>query len=106
MPIYTYQHSKDNPDCEHVPTFDFEQMSRDFPLSVCPWCGKPVDRLLSTPTIKKKLFDCELRDKGFTKLVRVDDGLYENMTRRAGEDKYVDRRRPETLPHLEKTIED
>ncbi|MDR2443932.1 MAG: zinc ribbon domain-containing protein [Deltaproteobacteria bacterium] len=106
MPIYTYRHSQENPDCQHSPNFDFEQVARDLPLTVCPWCGKPVVREISAPLVKVKNFDCELRDKGFTKLVRVDDGIYENKTRRAGEEKYVDRRRPETLPRFEKTIED
>ena len=106
MPIYIYEHAEANQDCDRSPVFEFEQVSRDLPLTVCPWCGKPVERLLSAPSIKTKPFDCELRDKGFTKLVRVDDGIYENKTRRDGEEKYVDRRKPETLPRLERTIED
>jgi hypothetical protein len=106
MPIYTYGHVTENPDCGRWPSFEFEQLSRDLPLTVCPWCGQPVERLLSAALVKSKPFDCELRDKGFTKLVRVDDGIYENKTRRDGEEKYVDRRRPETLPRFEKTIED
>ena len=106
MPIYAYGHVEESPDCERSPSFEFEQMSRDLPLTVCPWCGRPVERLLSAAAVKTKPFDCELRDKGFTKLVRVDDGIYENRTRRGDEGKYVDRRRPETLPRLEKTIED
>jgi hypothetical protein len=56
--------------------------------------------------LKIKKFDCELKDQGFTKLVRVDEGLFENRTRRAGEPKYVDRHNPETFPILEKTIKD
>jgi hypothetical protein len=106
MPFYSYEHQEDNPACGHNPSFEIDQPTRDLPLLVCPWCGKPVRRVLGTPMIKKRQFDCELRDKGFTKLVRVDDGLYENKTRRQGEEKYVDRRKPETLPKLEKTIQD
>ncbi|MDR2387680.1 MAG: zinc ribbon domain-containing protein [Deltaproteobacteria bacterium] len=106
MPLYSYTHDQENPDCERYPDFEIEQVARDLPLSVCPWCGSPVRRVMGSPVIKKRHFDCELRDKGFTKLVRVDDGLYENKTRRPGEEKYVDRRKPETLPILEKTIRD
>ncbi|MDR2405690.1 MAG: zinc ribbon domain-containing protein [Deltaproteobacteria bacterium] len=106
MPIYSYQHLEDNPDCDKSPYFEWEQVARDWPLSVCPFCGKPVERILQPAHIKKRNFDCELRDKGFTKLVRVDDGIFENVTRRPGEAKYVDRRKPETLPILEKTIKD
>jgi hypothetical protein len=106
MPIYKYIHAEGGTDCGHRPEFEIEQAARDIPLTVCPWCGSPVERVMGAPMIKTKNFDCELRDKGFTKLVRVDDGLYENMTRRPGEGKYVDRRKPETLPILEKTIRD
>ncbi|MDR2459663.1 MAG: zinc ribbon domain-containing protein [Deltaproteobacteria bacterium] len=105
MPIYTYTHLEDS-SCPHAPTFDWQQVARDWPLTVCPYCGKPVERVLSAPLVKKKNFNSELRDKGFTKLVRVDDGIFENVTRRPGEEKYVDRRKPETFPKLEKTIED
>ncbi|MDR2367376.1 MAG: zinc ribbon domain-containing protein [Deltaproteobacteria bacterium] len=106
MPFYSYAHVTENPDCERSPEFEIDQPARDLPLTVCPWCGTPVERLLGTPGIKKRLFDCELRDRGFTKLVRVDDGLFENKTRRPGEEKYVDRRKPETFPKLEKTVRD
>jgi hypothetical protein len=106
MPLYQYAHLEDNPACDRAPDFQMEQSARDLPLTVCPWCGQKVERLLGVPVIKTKSFDCELRDKGFTKLVRVDEGLFENKTRRPGEAKYVDRNRPETLPILEKTIRD
>jgi hypothetical protein len=106
MPLYSYIHTKQSPDCQKAPNFEIEQKARDWPLRRCPWCGAEVERVLGVPLVKTKNFDCELRDKGFTKLVRVDDGLYENKTRRNGEPKYVDRHRPETLPRLEKTIKD
>jgi hypothetical protein len=106
MPLYSYIHLENNPNCEHYPNFEIEQPVKDFSLRVCPWCGAPVERVLSAPLVKSKNFDCELRDKGFTKLVRVDEGIFENKTRRPGESKYVDRRKPETLPRLEKTVQD
>jgi len=43
---------------------------------------------------------------GFTKLVRRDDGVYENVTARDGESKVMHRDKPETLPDLSKTIRD
>jgi hypothetical protein len=106
MPFYAYTHLNESSACERYPDFEIDQPARDLPLLVCPWCGVPVERVLGTPTIKKRLFDSELRDKGFTKLVRVDEGIYENKTRRPGEEKYMDRRKPETMPKLEKTIRD
>lgn len=65
-----------------------------------------MERSLSASAVRSKKFNCELKDMGFTKLVRVDDGVFENVTRRPGEDKYVDRRRPETFPNLNKTVKD
>jgi hypothetical protein len=50
--------------------------------------------------------DTALRDKGFTKLVRRDDGVYENVTARDGESRYVRPDKPETLPNLKKIIRD
>jgi hypothetical protein len=106
MPVYEYRHVSENAICDHAPVFRFEQPAKDLPLLKCPWCAGKVERVLSAPLLKIKKFDCELKDQGFTKLVRVDDGIFENKTRRVGEDKYVDRRRPETFPNLNKTIED
>ena len=46
----------------------------------------------------------ELRDLGFTKLVKRDDGVYENMTARCGDSRYMVKGKPETIPDLGKTI--
>jgi hypothetical protein len=43
---------------------------------------------------------------GFTKLVRRDDGVYENVTARDGDSRYMLRDKPETMPNLKKTIRD
>ncbi len=48
----------------------------------------------------------ELKDLGFTKLVKRDDGVYENVTARDGDSKVVIRGKDETLPNLSKTIRD
>ncbi|MDR1079608.1 MAG: zinc ribbon domain-containing protein [Deltaproteobacteria bacterium] len=106
MPVYIYRHTDDDRACAKAPEFRWEQPSNDFPISKCPWCGGSVERVIGAPRVKDRKFDCELRDMGFTKLVRVDDGIFENVTRRDGETRYYDRRRPETCPVLEKTIKD
>ncbi|MDR1576850.1 MAG: zinc ribbon domain-containing protein [Deltaproteobacteria bacterium] len=106
MPLYIYRHVEENPDCEREREFRWQQPAQDWPLTKCPWCEAPVTRVISPALLKIKKFDCELKDQGFTKLVRVDEGVFENRTRRKGEDKYVDRHRPETFPILEKTIKD
>lgn len=107
-PVYCYRHADEQQaeECPAGPEFDWEQVARDLPLSRCPHCGKPVARAVSASGIQTKKFDCELRDLGFTKLVRVDEGIFENVTRRHGEEKYVDRRRPETFPDFKKTVND
>jgi len=38
--------------------------------------------------------------------VRRDDGVYENVTARDGESRYVRQGKPETLPNLKKIIRD
>ena len=48
MPIYEYQ-------CESCTgKFDVKQSMKDDPLTVCPRCGKPVQRLISSPAIMFK----------------------------------------------------
>jgi len=47
-----------------------------------------------------------LRDLGFTKLVKRDDGVYENVTARDGDSRYMERDKPDTIPNLRKTIRD
>lgn len=108
MPYYNYSHVDENEGaaCRTGGDFDWDQPSMDIPLKRCPYCGGGVERNLAAARIKKRKFNCELRDLGFTKLVRVDDGIFENVTRRHGEEKYIDRRNPETFPDLSKTVKD
>jgi len=108
-PVYSYKHGETPGPPGRCPLgdeFEWTQPAADWPLNRCPHCGVPVERLMAAAAIRPRKFNCELKDMGFTKLVRVDDGIFENLTRRPGEDKYVDRRRPETFPNLKKTIND
>ena len=107
-PLYCYRHLEDDHKaaCPAGGEFDWDQPAADLPLARCPHCGGPVERQLAAAHLRPRKFNCELKDLGFTKLVRVDDGVFENVTRRHGEDKYIDRRRPETFPDLHKTIKD
>ncbi len=48
MPIYEYQ-------CEDcTDKFEIKQSMKDDPLTTCPRCGKPVQRLISSPAIMFK----------------------------------------------------
>jgi len=80
MPIYQYKAVKDG--CEYCRDgFEQLQSMKARPLVKCPQCGGAVKKcpcLCSgfTPTLS----DGNLRDKGFTKLVKKDRGVYEKTT--------------------------
>lgn len=71
-----------------------------------PQLRGPVRKLISRSNISTPKTNSELRELGFTKLVRRDDGVYENVTARDGESKVMLREKPDTLPNLERTIRD
>lgn len=104
MPTYEYEHTGEP--CKFGKIFEVQQSMRDDPLSSCPGCGGTVKKLISRVAIATPKTNAELRDLGFTKLVRRDNGVYENVTRRDGESKYMERGRPETMPDLKRTIGD
>ncbi|MDR1921416.1 MAG: zinc ribbon domain-containing protein [Candidatus Adiutrix sp.] len=107
-PVYDYEHLDKNAAeaCPAGARFDWEQPAADLPLFCCPHCGGQVERVLAASSIISRKFNCELKDMGFSKLVRVDDGVFENVTRRHGEEKYLDRRRPETFAALKNNAKD
>ena len=104
MPVYEYEHME-NP-CEWGEIFEFTQSIREEPLKTCPNCKGPVHKILSKIYVNTPKTNSELRDHGFTKLVRRDHGVYENVTARSGESKIMHRDKPETYPHLKKIITD
>lgn len=104
MPIYEYKHVKGT--CPIGEVFEVEQSIRDEPLTKCPNCGEPVRKVIPKTNISTAKTDSELRDLGFTKLVRRDDGVYENVTARNGESKVMHGNKPETYPNLKRTIRD
>jgi hypothetical protein len=86
--------------------FDVKQSLSDDPFKACPHCEGPVQKIISKINISSPKTNGELRDLGFTKLVKRDDGVYENVTARDGDSRYMQRGKPETIPDLSKTIED
>jgi predicted nucleic acid-binding Zn ribbon protein len=66
----------------------------------------PVRRLVSAVAIATPVGNAALRGKGFTKLVRRDAGVYENVTRSGDEPRYMKAGDPTTLPHLHKKVGD
>ena len=104
MPIYEYEHT--GKACSFGKVFEVKQSLEENALSQCPQCGQAVKKCLSLSNISSTKSNSELRDLGFTKLVKRDDGVYENVTRRDGESRYMERGKPETMPKLNKTIKD
>ena len=104
MPIYEYEHIEKS--CNKGKVFEIKQSINDKPLSKCPECNGPIKKIMSLGNISTPKSNSELRDLGFTKLVKQDDGVYENVTARNGDSRYMLRDKPETIPNLKKTITD
>ena len=104
MPIYEYEHL--DTVCRLGKKFEVMQSILSEPLTCCPDCKAPVKKLISPANISTPKSNRELRDMGFTKLVRRDDGVYENVTAKGGDNKLVLRDKPETLPDFSKSISD
>jgi putative FmdB family regulatory protein len=104
MPIYEYEHIEKP--CSKGRIFERRQSIHDKPLTRCPACRGAVKKCLSLSNINTPKTNGELRDLGFTKLVRREKGVYENVTRRDGDNRYMLQDKPETIPNLKKTIRD
>jgi len=67
----------------------------------------PVRRIIkSAPNVTIPVSNSELKGHGFTKLVKRDDGVYENVTAGDGEQRYMKRGDKKSVPHLHKKIKD
>ncbi len=66
----------------------------------------PVEKLISAPGLSFPKGAAALKNMGFTKLVRRERGVYENVTAADGESRYVKGDDPATLPNLRKKIGD
>ena len=104
MPCYEYEHLEG--ECGKGKRFELTQSMKDDPLAVCPECGKPVKRVISAPGISSPVGDSHLKNIGFTKLVKRDKGVYENVTATGKESKFWHADQPGTMPDLKKKISD
>lgn len=100
MPVYEYEHIEQP--CSMGRILEITQSLKERPLGKCPQCGRPIKKLISLTGISTPKTNSELRDLGFTKLVRRDDGIYENVTARTGDNRYMERGKPETVPNVGK----
>jgi putative FmdB family regulatory protein len=76
MPIYEYEHHPPVDDCQQV--FELLQRMSEEATTLCPVCGKPVRRMVGRFAPRVAILgSANIRDKGFTRLVRKDKGVYE-----------------------------
>ena len=67
----------------------------------------PVQRIIkSAPGIAVTTSNSELRNSRFTKLVKRDTGVYENVTAIEGEKRYMTAGDKESIPHINKKVGD
>lgn len=104
MPVYTYEHT--DKACAAGMAIEVKQSMTDAPLTACPHCGGAVRKVLSRVFVSTPRGNSSLKDMGFTKLVKRDKGVYENVTARNGDSRYVVAGKDGTLPNLKKTIRD
>ncbi|MBN1902189.1 zinc ribbon domain-containing protein [Candidatus Sumerlaeota bacterium] len=105
MPVYEYIHEEEG-ECARGARFEVVQNIKDAALRECPECGKPVRRLISRTYVRTPLSDTKYKEMGFTKLVRRDNGVYENVTALDGESRYFEADKPETMPDIKRRVSD
>jgi len=66
----------------------------------------PVERQISVPGLAFPKTNSELKNMGFTKLVKRETGVYENVTARDGDKRYMRADDPSSVPDFGKTIGD
>lgn len=66
----------------------------------------PITRLLYAAQVSTPTGNSHLKNIGFTKLVKRDDGVYENVTRTGDEKRYMTRGDAASLPNLKNKITD
>lgn len=107
MPFYEYQVKPENEGCDHCRDgFEIYQKMKEDALESCPQCGAPIQRLVFATSVSTPKTASELKNLGFTKLVKRDTGVYENVTRTGNEAKYMEANKPETVPDFSKKISD
>jgi putative FmdB family regulatory protein len=104
MPVYDYEHLEKY--CDIGRCFEYVQSMSSDKLQICPVCGEPVRRMVSRVNISTPKTNADLKNMGFTKLVRRDNGVYENVTATGNESRYFDASKPETAPDLARKIRD
>jgi putative FmdB family regulatory protein len=104
MAVYEYEHLKKA--CGLGQIFEIEHPISDDALKKCPQCEGPLKRLISRSFVSTPTGNSQLKNMGFTKLERRDNGVYENVTATGNESRYMEAGKPETMPDLKRKIGD
>lgn len=75
------------------------------PLGDTP-ADAPVAKVLSAPGLSFPKTNAALKNMGFTKLVKREKGVYENVTATGNESRYVKADQPQSFPDFKKKIGD
>lgn len=112
MPIYRYYCADNDTSVEvrHRMTEDLSTWGEvcaraEQPLGPTP-ADAPVERILFAPSINAPTGNSDLKSQGFTKLVRRDKGVYENVTATDGEKRYVKADDPSSMPDFRRKVGD
>ncbi|MGH8596761.1 MAG: zinc ribbon domain-containing protein [Gammaproteobacteria bacterium] len=66
----------------------------------------PVRRIISAPALALPVGNSALKNMGFTKLVKRESGVYENVTHSDGEARYMRAGDPSSVPRFKDKITD
>ncbi len=68
--------------------------------------ASPVKKIITPPNISIKASNADLKSLGFTKLVKCDEGVYENVTALEHEKRYMVAGDASSVPDIAKKIGD
>jgi len=113
MPVYDYYCEANGRTVEVVHPLDADLSIwgqvcyvTGIPLGETDPCA-PVRRVFTrAPGTVTTTGNTELRSMGFTKLVKREQGVYENVTAMEGEKRYMVQGDDESVPHLHRKIRD
>jgi hypothetical protein len=112
MPIYAYFCGANGATVEVM-----HSMREDLSTwgEVCDRTGRELEGTPPDAAVERVLFPCgiaapagdaKLKELGFTKLVRRDKGVYENVTAHDGEKRYMTSNDPSSVPNFSKRVRD
>jgi len=112
MPFYDYYCADNNRTVEvnHSINIDLKTWGEVCFAAQIPMGGTeftaPVRKIIHPPYISIPITNSKLKEVGFTKLVKRDKGIYENVTALDGEKRYMKAGDPSSIPHFRKKVRD